>query len=84
MGGYGALNSAGAGYNAVLAGFLPIIEPRTAASPDYASFVDPRIKAIVVFAPWGGDLSAFGMAGTGFWDLEALGGITIPSLWITG
>jgi predicted dienelactone hydrolase len=84
MGGYGALNSAGAGYNAILAGFLPIIEPRTAASPDYASFVDPRIKAIVVFAPWGGDLSAFGMAGTGFWDLEALGGITIPSLWIAG
>jgi len=84
MGGYGALNSAGAGYNATLAGFLPIIASRTAGNEDYASFVDPRIKAIVVLAPWGGDLSAFGMAGQGFWDAEALGGITIPSLWIAG
>jgi pimeloyl-ACP methyl ester carboxylesterase len=84
MGGYGALNAAGAGYNDLLAGFLPIIEPRTAASPEYASFVDPRIKAIVVLAPWGGDLVAFGMSGLGFWDGEALGGITIPSLWIAG
>lgn len=84
MGGYGALNAAGAGYNAVLEGFLPIIAPRTAGNEAYASFVDPRIKAIVVLAPWGGDLSAFGMAGTGFWDLEAMAGITIPSLWIAG
>jgi hypothetical protein len=84
MGGYGALNSAGAGYNATLQGFLPAIEGRMAGNEAYQASLDPRIKAIVVFAPWGGDLSAFGMPDLGFWDLEALGGITVPSLWIAG
>ncbi|PJF21916.1 MAG: dienelactone hydrolase [Phototrophicales bacterium] len=84
MGGYGALNAAGAGYNAVLQTFLPVIESRMAGNPDYEASIDPRIKAIVVFAPWGGDLSAFGRAGQGFWDLEALAGIEIPSFWVAG
>jgi dienelactone hydrolase len=84
MGGYGALNAAGAGYNATLQGFLPPIESRTMGNADYEASLDERIKAIVVFAPWGGDLSAFGMPGVGFWDAEALGGITVPSLWIAG
>lgn len=84
MGGYGALNAAGAGYNAVLQGFLPVIEPRMAGNADYEASLDERIRAIVVFAPWGGDLSAFGVPDVGFWDAEALGGIDIPSLWISG
>ena len=84
MGGYGALNSAGAGYNSVLQGFLPPIESRMEGNEAYEASIDPRIKAIVVFAPWGGDLSAFGMSGVGFWDAEALGTISIPSLWVTG
>lgn len=84
MGGYGALNAVGAGYNDILEGFLPIIAPRTADDEAYASFVDPRIKAVVVFAPWGGDLVAFGMSGIGFWDAEALAGIRIPSFWVVG
>jgi hypothetical protein len=50
----------------------------------YEASVDSRIKAVVLFAPWGGDLSAFGMPGTGFWDAEALATIEIPSLWIAG
>ncbi len=84
MGGFGALNAAGAGYNAVLQRFLPVITSRMAGNPDYEASLDARIKAVVVFAPWGGDLSAFGLAGTGVWDDEALGGIDIPSLWIAG
>ncbi|MCU0511039.1 MAG: dienelactone hydrolase [Anaerolineae bacterium] len=84
MGGYGALNAAGAGYNSVLQGFLPVIEPRMAGNADYEASLDERIKAIVVFAPWGGDLSAFGLPGVGFWDAEAFAGITVPSLWISG
>lgn len=84
MGGYGALNSAGAGYNSVLQGFLPQIEPRMEGNEAYEASIDPRIKAIVVFAPWGNDLSAFGLPGVGFWDPEALGTITIPSLWVAG
>lgn len=84
MGGYGALNSAGAGYNAILQGFFPAIEPRMAGNPDYEASLDERIKAIVVFAPWGGDLSAFGLADTGVWDAEAFAGIEIPSFWVAG
>lgn len=84
MGGYGALNSAGAGYNSTLQRFLPVIESRMEGNEVYEASVDPRVKAIVVFAPWGGDLSAFGMPGVGFWDAEALGTIEIPSLWIAG
>jgi len=85
MGGYGALNSAGAGYNQILQGFFPQIEPRMAGNPDYEASLDDRIKAIVVFAPWGGDLSGFGAPkNTGVWDDEAFAGIKIPSFWVTG
>ncbi|MDZ4770129.1 MAG: dienelactone hydrolase [Chloroflexota bacterium] len=84
MGGYGALNAAGAGYNGLLESFLPVIAPRMAGNADYAASLDTRIKAIVVLAPWGGDLTAFGLAGMGFWDADAMGGITVPSLWIAG
>lgn len=84
MGGYGALNSAGAGYNSILGNFLPIIETRAAGNADYEASLDERVKAVVLFAPWGGDLTAFGLAGTGVWDAEALANITMPSLWVVG
>ncbi len=84
MGGYGALNSAGAGYNEILQGFLPIIALRGEGNADYVASLDDRIKAMVVFAPWGGDLSAFGLSGTGVWSTEAFAKITIPSLWVVG
>jgi predicted dienelactone hydrolase len=84
MGGYGTLNVIGAGYNATLAAFLgPAIEPRLASNADYLAKRDPRIKAAVLFAPWGGDLAAFGTPG-GLWDAEGLGGITIPTFWVVG
>ncbi len=85
MGGYGALNAIGAGYNQALAGFLgPVIEPRMASNPDYSTSLDERIKAAVLFAPWGGDLSAVGAPGAAFWDAEAFAAIDIPTLWIVG
>jgi pimeloyl-ACP methyl ester carboxylesterase len=85
MGGYGALNSVGAGYNQILQGFIPQIEPRMADNPDYQASLDDRIKAIVVFAPWGGDISVFGAPkNTGVWDAEAFAGIQIPSFWVAG
>lgn len=85
MGGYGALNTAGAGYNQILQGFFPQIESRMAGNPDYEASLDDRIKAIVVFAPWGGDLSALGLPkNTGVWDVSALSGIKIPSFWVVG
>ncbi|MCU0466031.1 MAG: dienelactone hydrolase [Anaerolineae bacterium] len=84
MGGYGTLNSVGAGYNSVLQGFLPVIESRMEGNETYEASIDSRIKAVVVFAPWGGDLSAFNLPDTGFWDVEALGTISVPSLWVAG
>ncbi|GAB5490048.1 MAG: hypothetical protein Phog2KO_02630 [Phototrophicaceae bacterium] len=84
MGGYGALNSIGGGYNSTLAGILgPLITPRLAETEGFAESTDPRIKAAVLFAPWGGDLGAFGIPG-GLWDAEALANIDIPTFWVVG
>lgn len=83
MGGYGALNTIGAGYNAVLGGFVgEVVNGRLAGAEGYAA--DPRVKAAVLIAPFGGDLSVVGAPGLSFWDDEALGGITIPTFWIAG
>jgi predicted dienelactone hydrolase len=80
MGGYGALIAAGAGvyeyswvYGAVPGNYMEMF--RT-GSPSYATLLDPRIKAIVPFAPWGGHY--------GTWDLAGLEGLTVPSLFIVG
>lgn len=78
MGGYGALNAAGAGYSPIVVNFVPgghlaRLQEGTAA---YAEELDPRIRAMVAFAPWGG---AFGV-----WTPTALAGIDIPSLFIVG
>ncbi|MGB1288519.1 MAG: alpha/beta hydrolase family protein, partial [Aggregatilineales bacterium] len=79
------LNTIGAGYNEVLGGFLgDVISPRLAANPDYAESLDDRFKAAVLFAPWGGDLTAVGLPGTGMWNLEDMAGIDIPTLWVSG
>lgn len=83
LGGYGVLNVIGGGYNgigALLAG--PTYQARMAATPGYAA--DPRVKAAVLFAPWGGDLSGVGMANTALWDAEGLAGISIPTFWVAG
>jgi predicted dienelactone hydrolase len=81
MGGYGALNAAGAGYTeasvsypwAVPGGHLARLQQGTTA---YAAELDPRIRAMVALAPWGGCC--------GFWDTTGLAGIEIPSLFIVG
>jgi predicted dienelactone hydrolase len=44
--------------------------------PEFESSIDPRIKVIVAFAPWGMQ--------RGVWDAEGLAGIKIPSLFIAG
>ncbi|NHE58850.1 alpha/beta hydrolase family protein [Cyclobacterium plantarum] len=83
MGGYGVLNAGGAGYapgfvNAfgqMTAGSRKLSE-RSLADPAYRESVDPRIKAIVAFAPWG-------MA-RGAWDDEGLQNLKIPTLFIAG
>ncbi len=81
MGGYGAMNAAGAGYNpaSILWGFFgmnDLIAAQTEGSPEYAELLDSRIRALVAFAPWGGAFNVFTPTG--------LEGIRIPSLFISG
>ncbi|GAB3701134.1 hypothetical protein GCM10027592_28930 [Spirosoma flavus] len=83
MGGYGALNVAGAGYSpqalklfGQMTGGSTALEPRTQASPAYKASLDPRFKAIVAFAPWGME--------RGVWDATGLAGLTLPTLLVAG
>jgi predicted dienelactone hydrolase len=83
MGGYGALNVAGAGFSP---GFInafsqmtdgsDLLTERSLENPSYAGTIDPRIKAVVAFAPWG-------MA-RGVWDIEGLANIKLPVFFVAG
>lgn len=82
MGGYGVLNVAGAGYSDGLAGFFTkmtggskAIYDLTMGNPAYPK-VDPRIKAVVAFAPWGME--------RGVWDMNGLKGLKTPTFFIAG
>jgi pimeloyl-ACP methyl ester carboxylesterase len=75
MGGYGALTTAGAGYNDnsmpmhfVPGGYMKTPGPKA----------DERLKAIVAIAPWG-EQPPYST-----WDVKGLAGIKIPSLFIAG
>lgn len=83
MGGYGAVNVAGAGYSPQAAqlfggmtGGSNALVKRTIGNPEFEASIDPRIKLIVAFAPWGMQ--------RGVWNAEGLAGIKIPSLFIAG
>ncbi|TMM57498.1 dienelactone hydrolase [Maribacter algarum] len=83
MGGFGVLNVAGAGYSDAFAGFTvgmtggsKAIGIHSASNPEYQKMVDPRIKAVVAFAPWGME--------RGVWDAEGLKGLKTPTLFIAG
>ncbi len=83
MGGYGALNVAGAGYSpqavklfGQIAGGSTALEPRSMDSPAYKASLDSRIKAVVAFAPWGME--------RGVWDATGLAGLTLPTLFVAG
>lgn len=52
------------------------IEVLTANNPEYQKSIDPRIKAVVAFAPWGME--------RGVWDTAGLKGLKIPTLFIAG
>lgn len=83
MGGYGVLNVAGAGFSSQavkqfgqLAQGSTALEVRAMDSPAYKASLDPRIKAIVAFAPWGME--------RGMWDAKGLAGLTLPTLFVAG
>lgn len=81
MGGYGALNTIGAGVTAASVGFSwgtpnGALAVRQSGNADYVASIDTRIKAAVVFAPWGWN--------AGFWDASGLAGIKIPVFFVAG
>lgn len=83
MGGYGALNAAGAAYSeqavdffARMTGGNRALESRGSASEEFKASYDPRIKAVVAFAPWG--------MRQGVWDAQTLQGLTVPTFFIAG
>ncbi len=83
MGGYGVLNAGGAGYSpgfvqafSQMTGGSKKLAERSLADTAYAGTVDPRVKAIVAFAPWGME--------RGVWDAEGLENLRIPTFLIAG
>ncbi|MEM9361481.1 MAG: dienelactone hydrolase [Bacteroidota bacterium] len=83
MGGYGGLNTCGAGYSSAAVQFYKsmtggnnALDERTMESESYAKMMDSRIKAFVAMAPWG-------MA-NGVWDAKGLAGLTVPTFFIAG
>jgi predicted dienelactone hydrolase len=83
MGGYGALNIAGAGYSGKLDTLFTTItsgskaaQVLTMKNPDFNKSIDPRIKAIVAFAPWG--------MRNNVWDAQGLANMKVPTFFIAG
>ena len=81
MGGYGALIFVGAGVTTAAPDFSysapqRLLERNMVGTESLAGLVDPRVKAVVAFAPWGRN--------TDFWDAGGLAGIEKPLLLIAG
>ena len=78
MGGYGALNTVGAGVSAAAVAFVPggKLAVNQQGNIQYAQQRDARIKAVVAFAPWGGAHKV--------WDADGLAGVRTPVLFISG
>jgi len=78
MGGYGALNTVGAGISAAAVAYVAggKLAVNQQGNPQYEAARDPRIKAVVAFAPWGGAHKV--------WDDAGLAGVRTPLLFISG
>ena len=86
MGGYGALNAGGAGYSEAAAAFPGL--PTGALTPRVTGNFkpDPRIKAVVAFAPWGAEaaLGFIGIPNLSFFEPDGLAGLRVPTLFVVG
>jgi predicted dienelactone hydrolase len=83
MGGYGVINVAGAGYSPQAASFFSsmsggcaALNKRAVGNPEFEASIDPRIKAVIAFAPWGMQRAV--------WNSDGLAGIKVPSLFVAG
>lgn len=88
FGGYGVLNYLGAGLNDLTVNVgAPggVLAVRGAGHEVFAANVaDERIKAAILFAPYGGDLTLAGFPGLSFWDEAAFAHIRVPTFWVAG
>ncbi len=82
MGGYGAVESAGAGFSSagMPAKLTPgqALGPWTAESAAYQAIPRDNLRAVVAIAPWGAQPPY------NAWETSAFAGIRIPSLFIVG
>jgi predicted dienelactone hydrolase len=78
MGGYGALAAAGAGISPAAVAFVPggALAIHQQGTAPHEERRDPRIKAVVALAPWGG--------ASGIWNDAGLAGLRTPTLFIGG
>lgn len=81
MGGYGAIITAGGGVTEACTTFeggAPdgTLRIHQAGSATHAALADPRIRAVMAFAPWGME--------RGFWDADGLKGIRTPVFYVAG
>jgi predicted dienelactone hydrolase len=81
MGGFGALNTVGAGFTAASVGFTwgtpnGALAVRQQGNPTYEASLDSRIKAVIAIGPWGYN--------QGFWDATGLAGVRTPVFFMAG
>ena len=81
LGGFGALNTVGAGFTAASVGYTwgtpnGALAVRQQGNATYQASLDRRIKAAVAFAPWGYNY--------GFWDAAGLAGVQTPVFFVSG
>jgi len=81
MGGYGALVSGGAGVSAEAVAHedtspLGLLDCHRAGSAALEGLIDPSVRAIVAFGPWGRQ--------RGVWDAAGLAGLRKPTLIVAG
>ncbi|MEM9012521.1 MAG: dienelactone hydrolase [Pseudomonadota bacterium] len=81
MGGYGAIITAGGGVTEASVGYswgapAGTLGVHLSGSESHAALPDPRIRAIVAFAPWGRERE--------FWSAETLAGVETPVFFVAG
>ncbi len=81
MGGYGAVISAGAGVTQKSIDYAwgapnSALSIHKVGSQSHQSLLDPRLKAVIAFAPWGKNHD--------FWDVKGLSGIQVPIMYVAG
>ncbi|MEM7485067.1 MAG: dienelactone hydrolase [Bacteroidota bacterium] len=83
MGGYGGLNTCGAGYSKAaitffksMTGGSDALDKLAMENESYTASIDTRIKAFVALAPWG--------MTNGVWDETGLAGLKIPTFFVAG